>query len=299
MKSASSQTAIQIDKVSISIGDYAEQLSQSLRSLDAIQVKDPQIIKLSKSNLTSRLIMETLLEDFGVKNNIQVTETELNERVELIKSGFPDDLTFLEQLKTQNQTLAQWKKTMQRSLFLEKSKKQILSSLDRTQLISEAALKQEFESRPRKEKNEKFYVRQILVTDLVQAEELKKKANTKKFSELAQTYSIAPEAKNGGLVGWVERGDFPAFDEAIKLPLNRVSAPIRSDFGFHLVLVEKKTSSSSLTFADQREELITDLIARSEQGVFTNWLDQSIKKHKILINQEAIDALTVDIKGIK
>ena len=99
MKSASSQTAIQVDKVTISLGDYAEQLSQSLRNLDAIQVKDPQIIKLSKANLTSRLIMETLLEDYGIKNNIQVTESELNDRIELIKSGFPDDLTFLEQLK--------------------------------------------------------------------------------------------------------------------------------------------------------------------------------------------------------
>ncbi len=49
-------------------------------------------------------------------------------------------------------------------------------------------------------------------------------------------------ASHGGDLGWVTQGSLgPQFDSAVfSLPLNTVSKPIRTQFGFHLILVEKR-----------------------------------------------------------
>jgi peptidyl-prolyl cis-trans isomerase D len=49
-------------------------------------------------------------------------------------------------------------------------------------------------------------------------------------------------ASHGGDLGWISKGTMvPQFDSvAFSLPLNVVSEPIRTQFGFHLILVEKK-----------------------------------------------------------
>jgi foldase protein PrsA len=299
LKDPYSLPVIQVEKSEISLKTYAESLAFLLKDLDAIQAKDPSILKATKNNLTSKLIMEILLEQYAQKNGVFVDSSELNARIKLIKDEYPDDLSFLTELKEQDLNLDSWKKMISRSLLLEKSKQKIMSSLDRSTLVTESAIKNEFESRPKREKKERYYLSQIVVAELTHAEEIKSNLKSKKFSELARKHSIAPESKNGGVVGWVEIGDFPVFDEAIKLPLNKVTPPLRSDFGFHLILIEKKASGGTMSLKEQRSEIIADLVARAEQGVFTNWLDQSLKSHKILVNEDAIGSLFVGIEGVK
>ncbi len=58
------------------------------------------------------------------------------------------------------------------------------------------------------------------------------------FSDLAEKYSEDPGSKsNGGELGWVKRGSLVKSFEtaAFTSPLNQVTQPIESEFGFHLI----------------------------------------------------------------
>jgi len=64
----------------------------------------------------------------------------------------------------------------------------------------------------------------------------------KKFAELAKANSACPSSQKGGDLGEFTHGQMvKEFDEvAFKLPVNKVSDPVKTQFGYHLVMVTKK-----------------------------------------------------------
>jgi len=64
----------------------------------------------------------------------------------------------------------------------------------------------------------------------------------KKFAELAKANSACPSSQKGGDLGEFTHGQMvKEFDEvAFKLPINKVSDPVKTQFGYHLVMVTKK-----------------------------------------------------------
>ena len=63
-----------------------------------------------------------------------------------------------------------------------------------------------------------------------------------KFAELAKANSECPSSANGGDLNEFKHGQMvKEFDEvAFKLPVNTLSAPVKTQFGYHLILVTKK-----------------------------------------------------------
>ena len=64
----------------------------------------------------------------------------------------------------------------------------------------------------------------------------------KKFAELAKANSACPSSAKGGDLGEFTHGQMvKEFDEvAFKLPVNKVSEPVKTQFGYHLILTTKK-----------------------------------------------------------
>lgn len=80
--------------------------------------------------------------------------------------------------------------------------------------------------------------RHILVQNLYEAEDiLKKISEGSTFEEMAQKFSKCPSGRRGGDLGEFGRGQMvPAFEQAaFALEVNQVSAPIRTQFGYHLI----------------------------------------------------------------
>ncbi len=101
------------------------------------------------------------------------------------------------------------------------------------------------------------------------------------FSELARRFSNEPGAEDsGGDLGWFRRGDMvEAFEEAaFTLPLERISEPVETPFGFHLIKVERRRSGEVRArhiliqpeTSDQdrlrAEGVANDVLARMEAG---------------------------------
>jgi parvulin-like peptidyl-prolyl isomerase len=79
------------------------------------------------------------------------------------------------------------------------------------------------------------------------AEELRQRLlNGEDFAKLSAEYSDDPgSGSNGGDLGWFGKGRMvkPFEDAAFSLPLNQVSEPIKSDFGYHLIEVLEKDTA--------------------------------------------------------
>lgn len=111
-------------------------------------------------------------------------------------------------------------------------------------------------------------------------ERIAKEVTPANFAKMADKYTEDPSGKGkGGDLGSFGKGRMvPEFDQvAFTQKPGTVSAPIKTQFGYHLLLVEKKTEGVVATFAEYKEKFAKELI----------------QKDKV----EAIKKLTVDISN--
>ncbi|HVT43196.1 MAG TPA: peptidylprolyl isomerase [Thermoanaerobaculia bacterium] len=110
---------------------------------------------------------------------------------------------------------------------------------------------------------ERVHARQILLHDERRAREvidqLKKGA---RFEDVAQEYSDAPNARNGGDIGYVGRGQLPPIfeNELFGLDPGSHSRIIRTDDTFHIFRVENRAPAGPLPFEEASATIRTKLI---------------------------------------
>ncbi len=94
------------------------------------------------------------------------------------------------------------------------------------------------------------------------------------FAEAARRFSISPDAEQGGDLGFFGRGQMPgAFDAVVfELPIGRISELVKSEYGYHLFLVEERRAAQRLTLEQVQDEIKARLRAEKEEEAYRNWL---------------------------
>ncbi len=83
----------------------------------------------------------------------------------------------------------------------------------------------------------------ILVESKSEAVQIRDKVNKlKDFQKLARKKSSCPSGPKGGDLGWFRKGRMvKEFEEVVwSAPLNSVSAPVKTQFGYHLIWVHER-----------------------------------------------------------
>ncbi len=110
---------------------------------------------------------------------------------------------------------------------------------------------------------EEVRARHILVETEAEAREIiKLVASGTPFSELAKTRSKGPSSVQGGDLGWFTRGRMvPEFEQAaFALQANQFTAdPIRTEFGWHVILVEDRRAIPTPGFDVVRPRLVEQM----------------------------------------
>ena len=120
---------------------------------------------------------------------------------------------------------------------------------------------------------EEVRVRQILVNDEAIAKDIQQKLKAgANFGELSSAFSRAPNAKRGGEIGFVSRGEVPKMfeDQIFGLQPGQVSEIIGTDSSFHIFKVEERRPAGMLDLQAAaplirtrlREEAIRDRLAQ-------------------------------------
>lgn len=85
----------------------------------------------------------------------------------------------------------------------------------------------------------------ILVKTEQQIKEIKAdiEAGKATFADMAKKHSSCPSGKSGGSLGLFSKGDMvPEFDKVVfsDLELGKVSEPVKTQFGWHILTVAKR-----------------------------------------------------------
>lgn len=122
---------------------------------------------------------------------------------------------------------------------------------------------------------EEFYARHILINieegkeadALKKAQAIKAEVNNKNFLALAKKYTDEEQGKaNGGLLEWVRRGQMvPEFETALfAMKVGEISAPVKSQFGYHIILAENKKEAKEAKLSDFEEKIAIEMIQKEK-----------------------------------
>ncbi len=125
--------------------------------------------------------------------------------------------------------------------------------------ISEDALKQEFENLKKASVGRKEYkVSHVLVESEKEAKAIAGSVKAATFAKVAKEKSKDPGSKDqGGDLGWTNPGSFvQPFGEAIvKLTKGQISAPVQTQYGWHIIRLEDVRDVTVPAFADVKANL--------------------------------------------
>jgi peptidyl-prolyl cis-trans isomerase C len=288
---------VQVNDHSLTAKSFADHLARELKNFDALAAKDPNNVKRAKEDVIRVYILQTLIEDYAKASDLSVDEAELEKEINLFRSSYPDDLSFRRALAEENLSMSDWKEELRKTLISHKVFKKLNEKIAAP---SDADIHKYYEENKNLYKRkERIYLRQIILDELSKAQSVRDELKKRDFIELAKKYSVAPEAKNGGLVGWVEKGSVDIFDKAFTLPIGGMSQVLESSYGFHIFKVERKTGPGFATVEEVRSEIVQALRGKKEQAEFASWLDKQIRSSRVLRNNELISAITVETRGQK
>ncbi|WP_374334623.1 peptidylprolyl isomerase [Leeia sp.] len=246
----------------------------------------------------------TLAHAAGFKvNGVMVPEARMEAMVkEMVKRGQPDtpelraqvkDNLILVEAMAQRGAAAGLDKDANYQTQVELTRLNLLANAYVTDYmaknpVSDAVLKAEYDKiKPDLDKEAaaagaQYKARHILVKDEKTAKsllaELKKGGN---FAELAKKNSIdTGSAQNGGLLDYAAPGNYvkPFADALVKLKKGQYSQePVKTQYGFHLILVEDIQAAKAPTLEEVKPQLQQQL----QQQQLQNLLDEVKKSAKV------------------
>ncbi|OUU02255.1 MAG: hypothetical protein CBB92_02980 [Flammeovirgaceae bacterium TMED32] len=148
---------------------------------------------------------------------------------------------------------------------------QIISEMFLTKTIgsqvTEEALKKIYsETKSEMASGDQIKARHILLDSEEKAAEIIKKLQAGgEFAKLAAEYSTGPSAASGGDLGWFGEGQMvPEFSKAAFAlnPGDIVTKPVKTQFGWHIILVEDRKVSAPPSFDEAKEQLASQMSQR-------------------------------------
>ena len=133
----------------------------------------------------------------------------------------------------------------------------------------------------------------ILVSDDVEMEKVLAELKAgEKFEDVAKKYSTCPSKENGGNLGFFGRGQMvPEFEKvAFESEVGIVSAPVKTQFGLHVVKVEARKEETKVPYEEVAEQINAYLLRQKRQEVFNEEIAQLKAKHKV----ELMDPVSKD-----
>ena len=118
----------------------------------------------------------------------------------------------------------------------------------------------------------------ILVDSEDFAEELADKiaAGEITFEDAAAEHSTCPSGKAGGELGDFGAGQMvPEFENACnELEVGTVSAPVKTQFGWHLVKLNKREMGETIKFEEVKEDIRQSLMQQKQQAAYQSRINQ-------------------------
>lgn len=256
------QDTIILDKIIAKIGGEVIFHSDVEEQMAMMRERKGNPGKTEQCLILESLMAQSMLVHYAKIDSVEVTDDEINAeidaRMDQILAYMNNDRKLFQEVygQTVSEMREQVKDDMQRKLLGDKMQAEIMKNVDITP--SEVL---EFYNRIPKDSlpyfNAEVELAELVIFPQVNEEERAKAlekinkvkdllASGEDFATLARKYSDDGSARDGGDLGWTQRGSFvPEFEAAaFQLEVNQTSGIIQTEYGYHILqLLERRGNS--------------------------------------------------------
>lgn len=285
------------------LDDMVQSMKQYYKSmgLNVDDNKDENIIKMINSTTLDQLITQTLLIQEAKNMNIQVSKADVDKEIDRYKQTMTEE-KFKQTLAANGWTEPKFRDMLEKDMIISELQKKVLADVK----APTDAQVQEYYDKNKKEfvVPASYEVRHILLATegkegdkakvdleaktkaLAILEQLKQGAD---FAGLAKQKSEDPgSASQGGLYTFSPGDAVPEFEAAAKAlkPGEITKDPVKSQFGYHVIKLEKVTPEKQKSFAEVKQDLTAKLGDQAKEEKWSKFLEDARGKAKIVNNLE-------------
>ena len=266
---------------------------QELQQMDIAATDEIQTKKIRKKVVTD-LIDEAVLTARANELQIFISDEMIDDNIDsFLQRNKLTQAAFAEILDREKITLSNYRKNIENRLKRNRViSREVRSKIDiseeQLRIIYDNQLEEYIEIKARhilkvvksdmsKEQEEKIRQELIWIRDQIQ--------DGKPFEKMADKYSDDPSVVNNhGNLGYFKREDIvrEVSDAAFQLPIKKISEPVRSPFGYHLIEVVDKKKKIKKPFEDMRNELYQQAIQQEYPQRLRAYVDEWRKKASII-----------------
>lgn len=166
---------------------------------------------------------------------------------------------------------------------LKNAEKEILTQVAISNVLKDAEVTEEEANNYYNEHIDEFKkgalvaAKHILVDSEEKALDIKKEIDGGlSFEDAAKKYSSCPSKERGGDLGEFPRGSMVKEfeDSAFSLPIGSVSSPVKTQFGYHLILVTERKDENVPNFQEVKGTIYNNLIQQKQSQVYFNKIEE-------------------------
>jgi foldase protein PrsA len=230
--------------------------------------------------ILNQLVQTDLIEQYARDNHVEISDSDVATRENEIKSKYPPG-QFEQILKSQNLTEDDVARILKQQLVVEKA---VSASIK----VTDADVKTYLDkNHATLDTSGQVRAKHILVGDLKTAQTIEDKLKSgADFAALAKQYSTDPSSKDkGGELGFFSKGQMvPAFQAAaFSQKIGVVGPPVKSPFGYHIIVVEEAKPAQVATLANSADKIRKMLTQQQQQQQVPGFLASLRAKANIVI----------------
>lgn len=289
-----------VDDEVILMSDVREEIAPFLADLQS-QGTSPEVVKSELDNAIrkalDRFIERLLLYRKAINEGLKVDEKEIDDRLERIKKRYGSPEEFKKMLAESGETMTEFRERVKKQLIAMSYAGKKRREFEQEITVSEPEIQRYYNEHPEEFQNpQRVKVRRIFISATKEPEtrleakrriediynRIKSGAN---FVEIAENESQGPEADQGGLIGWVSKGDLvPELEKFVETAdVGEVSEPIETEWGFHILLIEEKQTSAKVPYEEARVIIEPKIKEQYINQRYQKWIDELKKGARIRI----------------
>ncbi|MFC1839692.1 peptidyl-prolyl cis-trans isomerase [Thermodesulfobacteriota bacterium] len=279
------------ENIVITVGDTSisrDELREDIeRVIFEMGITD-QDAKIGIKSIVDKVIEKKLILEYGKIKGIYITDEELDSAVIEIKNDYPEDI-FNEMLLKRYLDLSDWKDDFKEELLIKKIIEEVVSEFPPVTYDETKEYYDEHQDEFRHPKMVKL--RHILTKTREEIDNVLALIDQgHEIGKLAEKHSIAPEAEEKGMLGWIAQGEL---DEMIdnfifSLKMGEISGVLESPYGYHIFEVQEVKNEGIKTFPETIKEIESKITLRKKELIFRRWLDNLRSRFSVSVKENEI-----------